>query len=499
MSNYLSSFELSGEFLQSLSDISQRIRTQLQPFIVPLLAVVTFVLAAILGLVAFKLEPRFVELALAGIAGFLLLLCGAEFVMITLIVISSTLVDVQTLPYLFGFSSPELISLLLVGLVLINHLSNRENFVHTPLDLPIFLFVGATIISLINAKYNLGTVSNLRNSVTRTMLVYLLFFAVTNLIKNRRQLMTLVGSMLVMATVVAGFMVAQQAVGSAVSIIPGRENVASATVLGQEAVGTVRVVGLPGVAMVYIMLLPALILHITPEYMKGRKWLLLISVGLLPLAVTFTFSRNLWLGAVGGGVIFILLSRLQGGRFVFLILIVTLGAVLLGTLLSAYFPRIETVAQGLSARFSSLFAGDELVYDSSTQGRLKENEYAIAKIKEYPFLGIGPMADYYFALYKNTHYVHNAYLWILLDFGIVGFVPVLWFSIAYLVRGMLYWAEVRDPILKGIVIGFTVSYIAVLISSVATPKLLELSSVPLIAMMLGINEVAMKLGKDTSH
>ena len=499
MSDYLSGFKSFDEFVQSLIDISQGVRVQLQSFIVPLLAVMTFVLAAILGLVAFELEPRFVELALAGIAGFLLLLCGAEFVMITLIVISSTLVDVQTLPRLFGFYLPELLALLLVALVLINHLSNRENFVHTPLDLSLLLFVGATILSLLNAKYNLGTVSNLRNSVTRTMLIYLLFFAVTNLIKNRRQLMILVGSMLIMATIVAGFMVVQQAVGSAISIIPGRAGVASATVLGQEAVGTVRIVGLPGVAIVYMMLLPALILYLTPEYMKGRKWLLFISVGLLPLAITFTFSRNLWLGAIGGGVVFVLLSRLQGRRFVFLILIVALGAVLLGTLLSAYFPRIETVAEGLTARFSSLFAGDELVYDSSTQGRLKENEYAIAKIKEYPFLGIGPMADYYDSMYKNTYYVHNAYLWILLDFGIVGFVPFVWFSIIYLLRGTLYWVESQEPILKGIVIGLTISYIAILISSIATPKLLELSSVPLIAMMLGINEVAMRLGKGSTH
>jgi O-antigen ligase len=178
--------------------------------------------------------------------------------------------------------------------------------------------------------------------------------------------------------------------------------------------------------------------------------------------------------------------------------VVVVGAIVLGSLLSGYFTRIDAIAQGLGARFDSLFAGDELVYDSSTQGRLRENEFAIAKIKEYPILGIGPMADYYTAVYKNTYFVHNAYLWILVDFGIVGFLPFLWLSVAYLSRGYLSWFKLQDPVLKGVVIGCTVSYIAILVASTATPKLLESEYVLLIGVMLGINEVAIRLEQGPS-
>lgn len=497
MSDYLSELEPLG-FMQPLFSRLQQIRTRLRFFAVPLLAVATFTLAAVFGLVAFKLQAKFVELALAGAALFVLALLGTEVIVIVLFLMSSAIVNVRSLPYLFGFSPIQLIVFFLLGLILANRLSNRESFVRTSLDWPIFLFIGATIVSFVNAKYNLGTVSSFRNHVMQIVLVYLLFFGVTNLIKTRRQLMILVGGMFAIGIITAGLMVAQQAVGSTVSILPGQEKAYNATVLGQEMVGAVRVKS-DGSSIVYVMLLPALILHITPEWLKGRKWLWLAVVALLPLAIAFTFDRNLWLGTAGGGAVFVLLSRARGKRFIFLILMMALGAILLGTLLSAYVPRIEVVAEGLFARFNSFFAGDELVYDSSTQGRLKENEFALATIKQYPILGIGPMADYYHAQYKNTYYVHNAYFWLLVDFGVVGFLPFLWFSVAFLIKGFLYWSRLQDPVLKSLVIGFTVSYVAILISSVATPKLLELEYVPLISVMMGINHVAIRLEQESSQ
>ncbi len=451
------------------------------------------VFAAISGLTAFKLIPtRFVDVAVAGVAFFVVLLCGAEFAILILIAVSSTLFDVTTLPYLFGFSSTTLTMFILLGLVLVNYLSGGKPLVRTPLDWPIILFVAAAIISFWNAKYNLGTVSKFRTPLMQSVLAYLVFFAVINLIKTRQQLIRLVGGMFVLATITAGFMVAQQAVGTTVTILPGQQQVYNTTVLGAE-VNDVARVSLDGASIVYVMLLPALILHVTPEWLNGRKWLSFIPVVLFPLAIAFTFDRNMWVGAIGAGVLLVLLFRLHGKHFVFLILTVAIGVILLGSLLNAYIPRIGTVAQGLEARFSSLFAGDELVYDSSTQGRLKENEYALAKIREYPILGIGPMADYYDALYKNTYYVHNAYLWLLLDFGAVGFFPFLWFSVVYLIDGLLSRFSIQDPVLKGFTTGFTLSYVAILISCVATPKLFESYYVSLIGVLLGINMVSVRL------
>jgi len=502
MSDYLSRFGLFAGFLQPLSNVLQQICTRLRGFAVPLLGIATFTLAAVFGLVAFELPPRFVELALAGIAFFLLLLCGVEYAILLLITISSTLLDYQGLPYLFGFSSPELLVFFLLGLIFVNHLSSRRTFVRTPLDRPILLFVGATLVSFVNAKYNLGTVSMFRNSVTRMMLVYLVFFVVTNFIKTRRQLMKLVRGMLILATITASFMVIQQAVGSTFSILPGQKPVHNATSLGQELSGASRLAS-SGALIICMMLFPTLLLLIVPEYMRGRKGWLCVMLLLFPAAIAFTFDRNLWTGVAAAALALAFILRAKGARIFVVVSVLLIGAVLLGTLFNAYWPRIGTIFDALSIRFMSLFAGDELIYDSSTQFRLRENEYAIAKIRQYPILGIGPGAEYRPQIRTvgdpPRSYIHNAFLWFLIDFGIVGFLPFLWLSIAFLARGISAWYTLEDLTLRALSLGFAIGYVVVLVSSVAAPRLFGMYGVVLVGVVVGINEVVIRLDSKSDN
>jgi hypothetical protein len=468
-----------------------------RPFAIPALALVVFVLAAGSGLLAMKLEARFVEAALGGIGLFLLTLCGPEFVILALLVVASTLFNDTSFPHLFGFSIVELGVFFLLGLVLINYLSGKKGFVHTPLDWPVFLFVAIAIISFLNAKYNLGTISQFRNSVMRTILVYLLFFAVTNLIKTRRQLMTLIRGMMIIATITAGFMIVQQAAGSTIRVLPG-QTLRRATALGQDLGGVSRLSS-SGAVIICWMLFPALILQVMPAYMRGRKWLSAIPILFFPPAIAFTFDRNLWIGVAMAGIVLVLISRIENSsRIILLLLVFAVVSFSLAFLLDAYFPRIGTMFNALYMRFMSLFAGDELIYDSSTQWRLLENEYAIASIRKYPLLGVGPKAAYrpYVEFLGGdllSHYVHNAYLWLLVDFGILGFLPFLWFSIAFLVRGISARRSLEDVILRGFVLGFTIGYIVLLTSSIAAPRFLGMHSVVPIAIIMGMNEVMMRL------
>lgn len=476
----------------------QRVRKRLYFLIPPLLLVITVVLVAVASFGAFKISTRFVKAMLAGVVFFLLTLWGEEFVLLAPIAISTTLLDVQSLPYLFGFSSDELVVFFLLGLVLVNYLSGKNSFVHTPLDWPVFLFVIATIISLLNAKYNLGTVSNFRNFVSRMMVMYLVFFVVTNLIRTRRQLMRLLGGMLILASITAVLVVVQQALGGKTMILPFQEHVNNATVLGQELVGVGRISS-PGSALVYVLLFPVFILYTTPEYMGSRKWLLFIPVVFFPMAIAFTFTRGLWIGTAFSAIVFIFLGRDRRKSFVLLVLALVIMSYLLVPLLGAYFPRVNTIVAGLAARFGSLFADDELVYDSSTQWRLKENELALAKVKEYPILGIGPGADYRAEWYEGDdlmHYVHNGYLWLLVDFGLVAAIMFLWFSIVYLVRAFLFGSCLHDRILGGLVIGLALSYLALLVCNISSPRLFSAKYILLVSFILGISEVAIKLDRE---
>jgi O-antigen ligase len=92
-----------------------------------------------------------------------------------------------------------------------------------------------------------------------------------------------------------------------------------------------------------------------------------------------------------------------------------------------------------------------------------------------------------------TRYVHNAYLFIGADLGLLGLLPFLWFSVSYLFRGFSMGRRLKDPVLKGWVLGLTLGYIALLVASMAGPEFMAWHTVPIIAVMLAANEVAIRL------
>ncbi len=353
-----------------------------------------------------------------------------------------------------------------------------------------------------NARYNLRTVTDFRNEVSPVLLQYLVFFVVTNLIKTRRQLLILVNGMMVLATIVAAYMVAQQIIGPGVSIIPGKQYIVSAIVLhGQEITGVARVTFF-GEFLAYAMLLPTWILYSTSDYLKTHKWLLLIPMGLILMATVITFTRSLWLGILVGIAGFIIVARSQRKKFVLLLLVVGIIASLFISVGRVYVPRIGVIADGFISRFQTLGDTDKLLNDSSTSWRLMENEYAIAKFKEYPVLGIGPGAIYRppspLKILDNLRaYIHNAYLYLLIDLGLIGFVPFLWLSIVYIVRGIQYGRTLRDPILRGLVISFAVSYLAIMLVNITSPWYLLISGASVIGIMFGVSEVAIRLGQQS--
>lgn len=474
-----------------------------QSLAAPVLAITALILGIIFGFLATELSLAMALVALGGLVVVYAAFYRPEWIILLMLVVYATIIDDRSIPRIAKrFTAVEVCLLLLLGLIIIRAFSksNRAEggFVHTPLDWPVFLFFAVSTVSFLNAKYNLGTNTIIASLSWRNLSLYMIFFAVTNFIRTRRQLMILIGSMFVMAAVVAGLMIVQQFLGPGVSIIPSKEEVGTATALGQELYDVARVTA-PGAAIVYVMLLPAFVLYITPECLPARKWLLLIVIVLFPVAIAFTFTRSMWSGAVLSCVLFILIAR-GNKNFVLLLLALVIAASLLVPLINAYFPRTETIVEALSLRVGSLFAGDKLIEDKSTQWRLRENEQVIPTIKKYPIWGVGPGGEYRAPWDKGdayTHYIHNGYLYLLVDLGIVGFLPFLWFSIVFLVRGLLAWYRLQDPVLKSIIIGFTLSYVAVLSSSGTSPRFFEQNYILLIGVMLGINEVVIRLGRQS--
>jgi O-antigen ligase len=470
----------------------------------PILIVVALVLGAIAGLLVTKLPLEAMMLGLAGLVVAFVALSRPEFVILLLLMASSSVFDLGQIPTInvgFSFTAVELCLILLLGLVVVRVLGEREyDYVKTPLDLPIALFFLASFISLVNSVASLGTDVNQMEHQWRILFGYLTFFAVTNLVQTRRQLLTLVTGVFVIATVVAILMIAQQAVGTSVAFLPGR--VETAGVFQSSFAGVTRILP-PGQSLVLAMFVPVLVLFISRERPSWIDGLLFLSATLLLIGLAFTFNRSFWAGvAVSIAAVFLRTTREQRKNLVlFLCLIMVLGAIAI-PLVSAYSAETGEIVDALYARTASLFDPNRAQSSASWQWRTRENEYAKIKIERYPFFGIGPGNDYrpkHSSEDNLTGYMHNTYLFILLDLGIVGFIPFVWFSVLFLVRAYLLWPTIRDRVFKAIVLGFASCYVAILVVGIAAPVFMTWYWTPVLGVMLGINEVIYKLDQRQSR
>jgi O-antigen ligase len=459
----------------------------------PLQALIVVVLGILLGFLITITSSKFLILALAGIAVTFVALSKPEFVILLLLAASSSILDVQQIPTISvgkSFSVVELCLILLLGLTVIKVLGREFHYVKTPLDLPIALFFLASFISLTNSVVNLGTDVNLMEFQWRILFSYLLFFTVTNLIRTRQQLMTLIAGLFAIATIVALLMIVQQILGPSVVILPGRVEIAD--VYQVRFTGVTRILP-PGQSLVLVMFLPAVLLII---FRQRRTWidvLLGLSAALLLVGLAFTFTRGFWAGiVVAGAAMFLRVSGEQRKKMILFFCLLLLITIITIPLLSVFSPKAGRVIDALYARVATFAEPNRALNSSSWQYRVEEGKFARLTIQENPWLGVGPGNDYrpqFWSGDRLTHYVHNTYLFILVDMGIVGLIPFIWFTVVFLVRGARLGIVIRDRGLRAIALGFTLSYVAVLIVGIVAPVFMEWYWPPVLAIMFGVNEV----------
>jgi O-antigen ligase len=469
-------------------------RAALRALALPALVLSLFILSAASGLMATQLSPFLIIGVLAALAIFVVTFSKP------VLVASSTVIDLKQVPSIsigFRFSLIEICILFLLMLAVSRAM--LEDFVQTPLDVPLLLFFAASTISFFNAMLNLGTDKGYLIPYWRVLFAYLMFFVVTNLVRTRRQFLTLTVGLLVLGSIVAVLMIIQAGAGPSVKIVP---NVGTATVLGEEYADVFRVMP-PGMPLVLMLFLPALtLLALSPEYLQAPpKWALAIMVPLLLAATAFTFSRTWWLGIAAALGILVVMSPPAMRRHVFKTIIgFVLIASLALTVLTILIPRTSYIVEILGIRAGSFMTGEQILNDSGTQWRLRENTSAILKIQENPLLGVGPGGRLRYEWWNGdelTRYMHNSYLFMLADLGVLGFLPFLWFSILFLGRGFFYGRRLTDPFLKSWVLALTLSYVALLIASMAGPEFMTQHTTPVIGTLMGVSEVAIRLSKPT--
>lgn len=461
--------------------------------ILPILFVVfvSFIIAS------FYLEPLHFAIVIGcGILLLSILRLKPEIIMMCIVILGSSIVFEEALPGIetgIGyFHVLDVLLLSLFGLIPLKYILEKEfRLVRTPLDLPLLLFYLAALIAACLAifYYDLSLTKTLRKLSIVTY--YLIFLAVTNLIHNEKQIRFLVKGLFCIGIVVGIAMLVQAIVGESVQLMPGRVEKAATLNVIYEATRVLP----PGQTLIYVLFITSACLIALQENNSGSSWryVLMLCTG---IGVTLTYNRSYWVSCIFCLIlIMFLVDSAARKRFMRMSLIwfLVIGLSLIPILLSDPGGGGRQSINALTDRFDSLFKGRDTYADASLEWRRIENRYALERIAKDPLIGIGLNNDYrprVFGPDENlTSYIHNAYLYIVLNFGIMGALPFFVFYFGFILRGLRRWKKIQDNYLKSLVLGFSVSGIGIILACMVDPIFMQWFSIIVISIMTGLNEV----------
>ncbi|MBN2008149.1 hypothetical protein JW960_02250 [candidate division KSB1 bacterium] len=414
-----------------------------------------------------------------------------EFGVVLIVVFTASVIYEEQLPSVAtavgNFHLIDLFFFSYLGLILVKRFVDSERLlINTLLDVPLLIFWVIAILSLMLAVVHFNVPVRSALSELRIITYYLIFFAVTNLLRQPQQLRRLVNGLHLIALVVVAFMVLQVSLGHAIHIIPAR--VESLATMGRTYSDTIRVIP-PGNTLIYVMLMIAaatVTIHRMTFVRVGLAMVLLC--GLI-----IGFNRNLWLPAI---VMIGLMFLVGTSDHKIRLMIAACGFVFLSMAMVTYVQindgQLKQYVDSTWDRLWSLTRGRKLVTEGTLIDRVIENRIARTHIMQHPILGIGLGNDYRDDVDWNPKlnaYIHNGYLWILMKMGGLGFIPFMWLLTVGAFRGLKRWKQIPDPFWQSMCLGFTMAHLGMMLSSLVNPVFMQWHSTPLIGIVLGGNEL----------
>jgi len=465
----------------------------------------------LVGIAALIFSPLLVLGTLAAAALFVYAtLKRPEIALLGILIATASIVFEERLPLLsvgsISLHIPDILLLGSLGLITIRWLVVPEfTIVRTPLDRPLLIFYGVTLLSTFIAILQSSVEVKEALRETRVLSYYLTFFVVTNLVRERRQLNLLLNGIFCLATIVAAAMIGQFLLGDSVQLLPGR--VESLVTEGLVFEDITRILP-PGLSIVLVSFV-AILCILVVEKSKPLGLLKFLQCGLLGMALLVTFLRSYW--AVLIMVFFLLVYLFRGYDRRRLVGWSLLGIFSVAMILLVVFSYPHSRATKLIG--SSIDRLGTLASSKTYQGWRKiENGYALSTIASHPLIGLGMGFTYRpwdsrldqrgrpgSSDLDFRKFIHNGHLWILLQSGLLGYLSLMWLSLAFLMRGFRYWRSVANSQLKGVVLGFTLIYLAVLIAAWVNSTFMRWYWTPVIGIIMGINEVILrKVGQEAS-
>lgn len=467
-----------------------------------------------LGVGSVVLSPVLVLAALAGLAAIVVALRKPELVILAVLAISSTIFAESQIPVVeFGpgrIYATDLLLLVCVVLVLVRSLAeHRFRPVHTPLALPLFLFLLAAMVATAVRMLFFSLPVGPAIPEMRTLLYSaLVFFAVTQIVRNEAQVRHLTWGVLALGASVAVAMISQYLIGARAGILAGRIEI-----LGTQGVtyaGVTRILP-PGESVLFVSFVTATALLVIDPPRRFWRAVAYWTSWSLPLAgVTLTFNRNFWISIA---VVLVLLGVVVGRKVRNRLLNPGLALAFLLFLLAALpalWPQSPAAAfqTAFFGRMTSLFRPETYGSQPASSLRWRDFEYvyALPSFLRQPIFGMGLGAVYRpwlaaidHAAFDGRGYLHNAHIWILLKTGIVGYALFAWLSVLFLARGFRRWRSMPSTYLQAITLGFTLSYLGVLLSSAVNPVLMAWYWAPVVGLLWGLNEASYAIAAQSAQ
>jgi len=329
----------------------------------------------------------------------------------------------------------------------------------------------------------------------RQFFLYGLFFLVSALSPEKRQIKRIVGYLFASAVLVSLLVLLVQVAGGRLPFIAGK--IESLSTGHSIAKGVMRVT-MPGVPTLNLAFLLSFFLLIKRFSVTVATVFFFVAFGFL-----LSFTRGAWLGSVLS--ILVVLPFVDKSirkallRYGFLIAVMASMVLVMGS--AGWFgDRLERYATGATERFQSMAPG-KMQADQSFQYRAFEAKRAMERIWESPVIGHGLGAIAQKVYWKTesgrdetlvTGYIHNGYVNLLFKMGFIGLLAFVLLMGTFCYTSLTKLKHIQDEYLKSVHIGGLCFVISNIPQAFVNPTIMEGKSIINIAVAMGLCVLAVR-------
>jgi len=427
-----------------------------------ILSVILVLIALFLGLLVGKLPLKFAFGVAGGIAVFALILLAPVWIVVPLVAVcpfgklwETEGTSIYELAYAGCFLFLLMFTLVKMFFRTFAAETEKESL-HTPVTRPLlclFLFSAISAIVAVNLGNSFGAWSSDLNII----LFYGMYFIVLYNFKSVRPAVKIY--MMVATATILGLLFFRQ------SVARGGADVLRFGTAAASAYNVAAFLPMISLAMFY----------------RGSfiKRMIYLGMALILVAgVLFTFGRSRWLGLIAGmmflfwfipGFVKFRVVKLAYGMLIFL---------LLYFLFCITFPIDHVLTRMPELLMSRVASSTKIQSEAPIKTRFSESAAAYEKVKNRPIMGNGLGTAFTYVRYDEgpphpvtLRYLHNSYLFLWLNTGLLGLLSFLWMCLTFLIYGIKVMKRLPDGYHKALTAGFVSSFIAVLVSSLTAPDM----------------------------